>query len=920
MYTFPSRHSLAAAAGVLLAAAHPSVPALAQGTSAMPVIPAGAARTGSHALEARMVARVGAITIDGRITEAAWLASEPLSSFTQTDPVEGQPATQRTEVRFVFDEDAVYVSARMFDSLGAAGVRTQLARRDQSSDGDYVQVIFDTFHDHLGQAVFQVNPSGVKVDRLGVGGTNLDSGWDPIWEVATSVDSAGWSAEMRIPLSQLRFSRESSQTWGLQVRRYVQRLNESSQWAFWTRTESGGPARFGHLDGLQVARMPRSVEVVPYVVGLSRHIRPAKANNPFNDGSEQGVRYGGDLKYRLTSNLTLDATVNPDFGQVEVDPAVVNLSAFETYFSEKRPFFVEGGGIFGFGAFSCYFCNNVSSMEGFYSRRIGRAPQLGGLARNAGEYSDVPDNSTILGAAKITGRTGNGYTIGLLNAVTREEHGDVVTADGRAFSRLVEPRSNYFVGRLKKDARGGNLVMGLLATSAIRDLSDTAAAARLNRHAEEFGADFRLRWGQQKYSWMGSFAYSNIAGSPSAILRAQHSSARYFQRPDREGSDNRLFTDRYDSSATGMQGAGAYMRVGKDVGPWMWETAVNTRSPGFEVNDLGFQSRADYFWQVANVARSWTRPTKYYRNIWSSVGAQYQRNWDGQLTDMDYHAYFETQTPQYLYFSTFTILWPELYDDRMLRGGPVTKRAGAGMWAMNFGSDSRKPVYVNVNPSFHWNDEGGSSQNYWLSVTAKPRSNVQLRMGPSFNRGRSTAHYVDAVADPTAASFYGTRYVLATLDQRSVSMDTRVNWTFTPTMSLELFAQPLIASGRFSEFKEFDAPGQLQKSVFGRDRGTVAEVRNEKGELTGYTIDADGTGASAPFTLDNPDFNFRSLRGNAVFRWEYRPGSTLFFVWTQSRANTAGVGDFDFTRDRTALLAARPDNIFLVKMSYWLGM
>ncbi|MEO8620668.1 MAG: DUF5916 domain-containing protein [bacterium] len=557
--------------------------------------------------------KLSPVKIDGHIDEDAWAKATPITNFTQIDPDEGKPGTQRTEVRFLYDQDALYVAARMFDTAGPAGITTRLVRRDANMESDWFQVVIDGYHDHLGRAFFQVNPSGVKFDALGIGGSNPDDSWDPIWEVATSIDAQGWSAELRIPYSQLRFSQQEVQTWGLQVRRFIQRTQEQDQWSFWKKTDIGGPSRFGHLDGLRIAHVPRHVEVVPYVVGRARYVQPGQPGDPFNSGNQKDTRVGGDVKALLTSNLTLNLTLNPDFGQVEVDPASVNLSAFETFFSEKRPFFVADAGIFDFGNFNCYFCSNVSSIESFYSRRIGRSPQGADLAANAGQFADIPENSTILGAAKITGRTKNGLTIGLLDAVTRKESARVLTPGTPEFTREVEPLTNYFVGRATRDFSGGDLVIGGIATSVVRQLDDAALTDRLNRHAESVGADMVLSWDKKTYSFIATTELSNIDGSPSAILRAQRSSARYYQRPDRKFANGCFLSGCLNPSATSMQGLAGYARIAKDGGAFNWETSINTRTPGFEVNDIAFLSRADYIWQQGNVQYTWTVPTSWYR-------------------------------------------------------------------------------------------------------------------------------------------------------------------------------------------------------------------------------------------------------------------------------------------------------------------
>ncbi len=478
---------------------------------------------------ARAAQRSGPVKIDGHIDEDAWARATPITDFTQADPQEGKPATQRTEVRFLYDDAALYVSARMYDSEGPAGIVTRLVRRDALMESDWFQLAIDGYHDHLGRALFQVNPSGVKFDALGSGSSNPDPSWDPVWEVATSVDAGGWTAEMRIPYSQLRFSQTEVQTWGLQVRRFIQRSQEQDQWSFWTKTEIAGPSRFGHLEGLRIASVPRHVEVVPYVVGRARYVQPSQPGDPFNNGQRKDTRVGGDVKALLTSNLTLNLTLNPDFGQVEVDPASVNLSAFETFFEEKRPFFVADAGIFDFGTANCFFCSTLSSMESFYSRRIGRSPQGADLAANAGQFADIPENSTILGAAKRTGRTGSGVTVGLLDAVTREERARISSTDIPQFTRSVEPLTNYFVGRTTRDFRGGDVVIGGIASSVVRSLRDSALAQRLNQHSEAVGADLVVNWDKKTYTFLASTELSSISGSPAALLRAQRSSARYYQ-------------------------------------------------------------------------------------------------------------------------------------------------------------------------------------------------------------------------------------------------------------------------------------------------------------------------------------------------------------------------------------------------------
>jgi hypothetical protein len=869
--------------------------------------------------------KTGSITIDGRLDEEAWAKGTPITEFTQVDPKEGEPGTQRTEVRFLYDADALYVGARMFEKNGPKDIVTRLMRRDADMESDYFEVVIDAYHDHLGRAFFEINPSGVKYDALGVGTSFPDQSWDAIWEAGTKIDSLGWTAELRIPYSQLRFSRQEAQTWGLQVRRYMQRSHEYAQWSHWKKTEIGGPSRFGHLEGIRIGSVPKHLELLPYVVTRSRHIRPAAPNDPFNDGSRQDMRFGGDVKALLTSNLTLDATINPDFGQVEVDPATVNLSAFETFFEEKRPFFVAGSGIFNFGNANCYFCSNFSSIESFYSRRIGRAPQGAGLAYDAGEFADVPESSTILGAAKVTGRTSGGYTVGLLNALTRREVASVVQSDGTRLRQEVEPLTNYFVGRATKDYRNGNLVVGGIGTSVVRRLGDAALRDRLSTHAEAIGTDVVLTWDKKNYQLLASAMLSNVAGDSAAMMRVQRSSARYFQRPDRALGREGWFRSGFLNSsylpgARDLRGLATYLRVAKDGGSFNWEAQANVRTPGFEVNDISFLSRADYAQLVGNFGNNWTKPTRWYRELSYIVGAQQAQNFDGDLTNRDVHVFVGSQTPQFWRWNAWALRNFQVYDDRLLRGGPVALSPVGDVVSANVSTDSRRPIVLNLNPRFQRNAEGGFQSAFNTSLRWKPVSNVSLTFGPSYNLTRGIQQYVTTVEDPTATAFSGNRYVFSSLVQKTLSMDTRLAVTFTPNSTLEMYVQPFIASGAYSDFKEFDAPRQLRKSIYGRDRGTITPITGTDGLVTSYSVDPDAAGPADPFTFDNPSFDTRSLIGNVVYRWEYRPGSTLYLVWTQSRSDELSyVGNLDFARDRTALFATHPDNIFLVKVNYWLG-
>ncbi|MEO8563633.1 MAG: DUF5916 domain-containing protein [bacterium] len=868
--------------------------------------------------------RASAITIDGKLDEGAWRAATPITELRQTRPNDGTPASLATEVRFLYDDEALYVGARMSEPLGVKGIRAPLARRDQllASNGnngsfnslttDKLAIVLDPYHNHLDEIWFEINPAGVRGDQF-----NGDPSWDPVWEGSAQVTADGWTAEMRIPYSQLRFSRESVQTWGLQVWRMIDRLNEQDMWSFRRRDESSGPAYYGHLEGLTVTSRPRQMELLPYVVSRGQ-FKYAEPNDPYHTRSDTKLNAGADIKYNLTSNLTLDATINPDFGQVEVDPATLNLSAYETTYDEKRPFFVANRSAFSFGGTSCYFCSNFSGLGVLYSRRIGRPPQLNGWVDSRASFVDAPDDATILGAAKITGRTSSGYSVGLLDAVTSRERARFIPSDGGLErSQIVEPLTNYFMGRLRKELRQGATTVGVVATSTVRRLQgDSLLVSQLRDNATAVGFDWSHAWHNRQYRWRGTMVGSDVRGSAQAMALTQRSSTHYYQRPDRDVTSDGLFTTRYDTTATMMRGYGLYSRLAKEAGTWNWELQTNWRSPGFETNDLSTLNRTDYRWMSANLQRNWLTPTRWYRSMNLLGGGQQQFNYDGLRTDQQKQAYFGLELPNYWNIRSFAIQKSNTDDDRLTRGGPTVGSPGWKFGHFQVSTDSRQRAVFDVALEASRGNDGTASYNIGPGIAFKPASNIFVQLSPDYDWSQSAQQYVRRQADPTATTFGGYRYVFGYITTRQLSLETRVNWTMRPTVTLQLYAQPFFASGDYSAFGEYAAPRTLTQVNYGTDVGTLTHNT----AASTYTADPDGpTGPAAPFTFGDPNFTSRSLRGTAVLRWEYRPGSTMFFVWTQQRSGDASFGDFDFSRDSRSLLGDRPDNVFLVKATYWIG-
>ncbi|HEX8212698.1 MAG TPA: DUF5916 domain-containing protein [Longimicrobium sp.] len=869
--------------------------------------------TRANAVRTLRAARVtGSIDIDGRLDEAAWAAAETAANFTQSYPKAGAAPTERTEARVLYSDDAIYVAMRMYDSRPDS-IAAQLARRDASGIySDWVHVAIDSYHDRRTGFRFSLNPRGVQKDVFHSNDTGEDLDWDAVWQSAARVDSLGWTAEFRIPLSQIRFSGSEpagGRVWGLQLQRDIARRDERDSWSPWTRTDAGFVSRFGDVTGLTGIRPVRRMELLPYVSNrLTRE--PGDTENPFYSSNDVGLSAGADFKLGITSGLTLTGTVNPDFGQVEVDPAVVNLSAFETFFPEKRPFFIEGSDVFRFGQVGTF--NNYGFQQYFYSRRIGRTPQRQ-LSGSEIRFTDVPSQSTILGAGKVSGKVGP-WTLGIMDAVTAAEKARFVTEGGERESATVEPLTNYFVSRVRREMRGGRTVVGGMATATHRDMSDDAFDPLLRSQAFFGGVDGEHSWSNRLWKVSGYVAATSVAGSRDVIEAAQRSSARYYDRPDADY----LALDPTRTSLTGHIAEAAIQRSGN----WDLSLDVKEMSPGFEVNDLGFQGRTDYRSFTTFLGRRVNEAKGIFRDH-SYFGYTFHAwNFGGDVI-LNGGAVGANGTFKNFWSAGANLGYrPWTADDRLTRGGPLSRTPGRREVSGWVETDPRKRVSFGANTGYVRRDAGGSSRWAGVSMSYRPSSAIRLRLSPNIENEFGTAQYVRTVDDALATETFGRRYVFADLDQTTVSMETRLDWTFTSRLSLQLFAQPFVAVGDYTEFKELQRPGSYDFGVYGRDQGTISRggsCANPLGDGTNYLVDPDGAGAGGCFSFGERDFNSRSLRGNAVLRWEYRPGSALFFVWQQQRDGFDAVGDLDFGRDAGEVFRAPASNVFVVKATYWLG-
>jgi hypothetical protein len=852
--------------------------------------------------------------INGTLDEDVWTKGVWIDDFTQNSPYNGQPATQRTEFTILFDDDNLYVGIKNFDT-DPDSIVNRLTRRD-NTDGDLSGVIFDSFHDLRTGFLFGVASSGVKYDVMFTeDGQNEDESWDPNWWVKTSVTKEGWIAEMKIPFSQVRFDKDSGDVWGLEVARVIYRRNETDFWQHIPRDAPGLVHLFGELTGLDGITPRKIFDVTPYGVAKMETFKK-EPGNPFtfmDKGRRFGLNGGLDAKIGITNNMTMDLSINPDFGQVEADPSEVNLSAYETFFSEKRPFFIEGNNITNF---------NIGIGDGdsgndnlFYSRRIGRQP-IGDPTLQDNWYADIPTATTILGAAKLTGKTKNGLSLGFVEAVTAGEMAVVDTAGGR-IKELVEPLTNFFIGRVQRDFKDGNTIVGAILTSTNRDTDanlwksdvDAMMDDYLHKSAYTGGIDFTQFFKEKAWSFNLNTAISQVNGTKEAIARTQRSSARYYQRPDNNHTE-------FDPDRTSLMGSGGRMQVTKNNGHLNIMAVVKWKTPGFETNDLGYMQTADemlsVFWAGYNVwdpkgiYRSWNvNGDVYLVNDFGGIVTGKGLEWNGSIGFKNYWSAWTGGTIQ-----------SNSKSASILRGGPMMEVPGTSRVQFGFSSDYRKKLTVEYffNGSLGFEDASNSLYTE-VGLSYKPTNYLSFNVGPAFSKSFSELQYV------TRTTYNGAdRYIFASIDRRTLNASFRINFNLTPDLTLQYWGQPYVASGKYYDHKVIMEP--MADNYRNRFWTFTPEQKEYVEADRRYDIDMDNNG-STDLSFGNSDFNYQFFLSNLVVRWEYNPGSSVFLVWSQSRNFSNETGRMDFFNDVGDLFNRDnniPHNVFLIKFSYRFGL
>ena len=829
------------------------------------------------------------IIIDGDINELAWDKVWWGDNFTEVYPDENTPPTELTKFKILYDQKHLYISILALDSEPNS-ITSRLSRRD-GFEGDRVNVLIDSYHDLRTAFLFTVTAAGVRGDEIITNnGENIDDSWNPIWVAKSKILTNGWSAELKIPLSQLRFGNSKEQVWGLNVARNLFKENELSAWNRIPVGSAGWVSEAGELVGLNNIKPQKQIEIQPFLVNQLETYRE-EVGNPYRDkGKNHTTNVGLDAKIGITNDLTLDVTVNPDFGQVEADPAAIALDGFEIFNREQRPFFVENKNIFDYK-----YSGNRDNL--FFSRRIGRAPQVYPDFSDEA-YINRPQNTTILGAAKFSGKTKNGWSIGLLESVTSEEFAEV-NLNGSVSDEIVEPFTNYFVGRVQKDMNKRNTFLGGIFTSTNRSLNDKTSILR--KEAYTGGIDFRHQWKDRTYYLQTNFIASHIKGSPESILATQENLTHLFNRVDATHVN-------VDPNRTSMTGTGGLIEIGKNGGQnWNYDMGFKWSSPELELNDIGFLRQTDRKFQFFNLKYSTAKPFSIFRGININLN---------QFTSFDFennHNRTQYQLSTRLNFlnNSRLNLWfthkPRIFRNAELRGGPRWRFSQENFKSIYYNSDDRKNFNYRVGIMHSQAEENNYS---FLKLEADFNyqlfNSFNLSFSPELEVRPNKTQYV------TQKDFLDTkRYILGTIDNKTIRATLRLNYTLNPNLSIQYYAQPFISKGEYTDFKY--VTNSTTKRLNDRFNLYQSDQLNLEGDTYYFDDDLDG---NVDYSMSNPDFSIVQFNSNLVVRWEYVPGSELFLVWSQGIRTSVSMDEGLLGGLQSGIIDYQPQNIFLIKATY----
>lgn len=836
---------------------------------------------------------VKAPQIDGSLADSAWADANWQGSFVQQKPVEGGMPSKETLVKILYDENYLYAAIFCYES--PENIRRVFTPRDQFG-GDVAGLAFDSYLNERTAYEFNLTAAGQKIDLMHTGEGNIDLNWNSNWDGVTSVSDSGWSAEFRIPFSQLRYNNQAMHTFGFFVWRWIDTRKEEVQWVLLPVNGPHGVHNFGLLNGISGIRSSRQTEFLPYI--SAKYNYDGRNDNPYINNYKFLPGAGMDMKIGISSNFTVDATINPDFGQVEADPAELNLTAFETFYAEKRPFFLEGSEIFNF---------SVQNNSLFYSRRIGAPPSYYPDIED-NEYYTSPETSTILGSAKITGRTADRFSVGVLETVTGNEFGilyspgpDSIENAHQTQDILAAPLTSYFASRIKKESANTNTIAGFSFNGVERQLNPEYLKSEMVRSAYTGGMDLIQYFDHKNYYLSLSGMYSHLIGSQQAITNKQKSHVHRFQRSD---APHLLL----DTSRTSLTGTLGFVEFAKNSGRFLFRVNALSASPQLNLNDIGYIPQTDYIEQESGIEYRQTKPGRYLRDY--SIGLEgtnrwtfgKERTWSNLLLDFAsnlnnlwaIHAELE---------HAFTSL-----DPRILRGGPALRQdgyTGGGFWIQTnsskrfFAELYNFTYFNNKNNSYH--KAQGGNLNY------NPVNKLKLKLEAQLERKNYAAEYFDdGLSDQNI-------YLVGRLYQNTLSVIARVEYYFRPEISLQYYGNPFFSVVDYQNYRRVDQSQakDLDERFYQLD-GTTQLVYDENNNE--YAVsETDGTN----YSFANPDVSYGSFQSNFVFRWEYKLGSTFYFVWSHNQNEYINIDSPALSHPVNGLFKTPSGDAFMIKLSYW---
>lgn len=819
-------------------------------------------------------------TVDGRHDEPEWESvGEWSEAFVQSRPVERAVSKYETRMKIFYDDKNIYVGIRCYDDE-IDKLHHQIGNRDDWT-GDYVTVSFDSYHDYRSASQFMLNAGGTRTDMSMTDQQEMNFSWNAVWAGKSHIyrEEGYWFAEYAIPFTQLRYRTVGNDgVWGLHVQRMVSRNDEMLEWSMVPQNNNGVVYSYGEMYGMDDAPRTRNIEFTPYLSG--QHVRePRIEGSPYQTGSDWRANVGLDAKMRV-GDYTMNMTFNPDFGQVEQDPSVMNLTTTETFYEEKRPFFLEGSDVFSFGI-------NTDNM--FYSRRIGAMPSYSPSVDNVTSFVETPKNVPIIGALKLIGTNKNNVSIGIMESVTARSSAHT-TIGGNEQRIVTEPLTNYTVARVQKSWEGKTLLGGML-TSVNRSLGEDHLEQSLVANAFTGAVDFSHYFKDRLYYITAKAMFSTMNGTEAAIERKQRNSVHYYQR---ESAADFLGVD---PTRTSLSGAAGFLEVGrKGFSKLQVFDQLSYYSAGFDLNDVGYLARADLIQNTFDISYNQNTPWAIWRNTaikftmlnqWDTDGNtqlhSFRFRWDATLKNR--WGWWVTQT-----FRT------NRREDRLLRGGPDMRMPAAYWNSFGFFTDMAKKWYVTIDYISNKNMDGSKFEyNIKPSLYARIGNHLLLELAAELYNDRNNLQYAGTIAPDKEGG--KKEYVLGRMFQRTYGVTMRAQVNITPDVSVQFYGAPFTSNARYSDFQAA--------------ANTLSETKSER--LRPLT-------ASEQARMYNPDFSFNEFRSNFVARWEYRPGSTLYFVWEHSRSSSQNSYRAGWDNNLGEMFRTPATNIFMVKLNYYFSL